>query len=297
MKKAVWIHAKPDSNEALEVSRLLGESFVKRGLSLNHSYDSDTTAVVIVLGGDGTLLATLRELGEARYEKPFLGIHQSPGLGFLHPIAVPRNSANMQKWSQTVVDCVEQLLLQPENENLRHYRIRQRWGLEATVSPDHQSLWSLNDVVVSKGTLSRMVYLRVRVDGSVLWDKIRGDGLIIASAVGSTAYSLSAGGPVVHPDTAALVLTPICPHEMAQRPVVLGGGAHVLVEVLEGYSGAWITLDGQTGKEIDPGVKIEIKRSPKCIKTLVPLDPSLESKNFYERLRFKLGLGGQRSQN
>ncbi len=295
MKKAVWIHAKPDSKEALEVSRLLGENLSKRGLNLNSSYDSKSTSLVVVLGGDGTLLATLRDLGEQRYEKPFLGIHQSPGLGFLHPIAVPRDSARLSQWVQTVSSCVEKLLSQPEIENTEHYRIRQRWGLSARVSPEMTNLWSLNDVVVSKGTLSRMVYLRVTVDGSVLWDKIRGDGLIIASAVGSTAYSLSAGGPVVHPDTAALVLTPICPHEMAQRPVVLGGGASVCVEVLEGYAGAWLTLDGQTGKEIAPGVKVEVRRSPKCIKTLVPLDPSLESKNFYERLRSKLGLGGARS--
>ncbi len=173
----------------------------------------------------------------------------------------------------------------------KSYVIESRWGLETVHKNENH--WALNDFVFSKGPLSRMIQLKVSVGNEVLLNRMRGDGLIISTSTGSTAYSLSAGGPVVYPSLDVVILTPICPHEVSQRPLVLEGARDLTIEVLDfASSTVFLTLDGQSQIEINPGTKMTVKRSQNPIPWLIPKVSSFKARSFIDQLRFKLGYGG-----
>ena len=147
----------------------------------------------------------------------------------------------------------------------------------------------LNDVVITKAALSRIIELDVSVDG-VFVSAFRADGLIISSPTGSTAYNLAAGGPILHPALPAVVLTPICPHMLTNRPLVVSDDAKIEVHLRAGREGeVHITFDGQRGFSLRRDDLIEVTRSPRTIRLV-----KAPQREFYEVLRTKLKWGDSR---
>ncbi len=187
--------------------------------------------MIIVLGGDGTLLSVAR-LIEQR-DVPILGVNLG-GLGFL---------------TEVTIDGLFPTLEQVFN---REFIPQERMLLKAKVLRQGEMVaqsYCLNDAVISKGHLARMIRLEASVDGQFL-TSLRGDGLIIATPTGSTAYSLSAGGPILHPAVDALLFTPICPHTLTNRPIVIPASARVEVVLRSIDEGAIVTFDGQVGVQL-----------------------------------------------
>lgn len=272
----IWIRAKNPHSQTQEWQKNLEKGLSEEGFELSARLKANTD-LCLSLGGDGSLLSAIREIHGAGRSVPVLGLHTSPGLGFLPQLRIPTDKPKAFV-----------------KEIARHLRkgafeIEERLGLEA--STESENFWALNDIVLGKGTLSRMVGLEVQVDGSTLFSRLRGDGLIISSATGSTAYSLSAGGPIMHPAVKALIMTPICPHNVSQRPLILPDTSKIRVKVLELKGPCFLTADGQKGRELRPGETLEIRQAS----TRVPwmkLDSSWQaSRHYFETLQSKLGLG------
>lgn len=275
--------------EIQEKKKWLVDFFQKAGFEIQEEADSSTD-LCFCLGGDGSLLATLRNMGEMRYDVPICGIHCSKGLGFLHTLSFPDDEKERMIWAEHIVESIQK----------GQFSIEQRWGLQGASYENlrskskKSSFWALNDLVLSKGTLSRMISLKLHVDGSLVFQKMRGDGFIIASSTGSTAYSFAAGGPIVAPSLESIIVTPISPHEIAQRPLVLSSYSEIEIEVLEGAP-CFLTEDGQTGFEMRAGEVVRVQKAEQAIQWWVPNNPELGIKNYYELLRGKLGFfGGER---
>jgi len=224
---------------------------------------------VLVLGGDGTFLATAREA--ARADVPILGVNLG-GLGFLTETAESDLYAALEK------------LLQGDVE------IEPRMMVEAKVSSrTRKGAWTevgLNDVVIHQSDESRMVQLELRI-GKTPIGTLAADGLIVATPTGSTAYSLSAGGPIVRPTVEALLATPICPHSLAFRPLLVGAGEKLRVRLGANVSKARLTIDGQISRLLAAGDLVEIRRARTRVSML-----SLRRESFYEVLREKLAWAG-----
>ena len=287
--RKVWLHVKEELPHSARVKDALAPAL--RNLGVEVFVDQETPQspldLCLCLGGDGTLLSTIRKLGEARYTVPVLGIHTSGGLGFLHTLAAPRDHKNDLNWAAQLAQALV----------AGQWSVEPRWGLVGHVEDSKQfdgsEFWALNDVVVTKGPLSRMILLRLKVGSSTLFQRMRGDGLIVSTATGSTAYSLSAGGPVVQPTLNTLVVTPVCPHEVAQRPVVLDGNSEITIEILDHNSPSYLTCDGQTKVDVRPGVsEVRLQRAARPIRWVTFAAPGLESKDYFELLRSKLRYGG-----
>jgi NAD+ kinase len=223
--------------------------------------------LIIVLGGDGTLLGVARLA--AGFDVPILGANFG-GLGFL---------------TEVTLEEIQPILLKIFTNN---YVIDERVLLQIQIMRNGKKVAesnALNDIVVSKGTLVRMISLEIRTNGDLI-TSIRGDGLIVSTPTGSTAYSLSAGGPILHPSVEALLLTPISPQMLTNRPVVIPLSARVEVILKTQEKGPLTIIDGQVGFELFPGDLLEISRG----KHRVQLVRSPE-KNYYEVLRKKLKWG------
>jgi NAD+ kinase len=222
---------------------------------------------VVALGGDGTLLHAVRLLQGA--ERPLLGINLG-NLGFLTD--TPEGSAE---------DAVRCLLE-------GRYRIDPRMLLEARHSGRHggaQVRVGLNDAVVH-GPGARVLDISLRVGGVEL-GRTLADGFIVATPSGSTAYSLSAGGPVISPRIQALVVTPISPHTLAMRPLVLAADEEIEIELHRSAGGsAALSVDGQTVVELAAGDRVVVRRAPRALPLVVTADS-----NFFDTLRTKLGWG------
>ncbi len=225
--------------------------------------------MILSLGGDGTLLTAVRAL-EGR-EIPILGINLG-GLGFL--TAVP---------STEIDACLETVLA-------GECRVEERRLIKATTrEPGGRPiiLHALNDVVVDEGSFTRRaVVLKMSIDHSYV-GTFTADGLIVATPTGSTAYALSAGGPIVHPALPALVVTPVCAHTLAVRPLVFGNGETVEIENQLPDAAIKITADGQDAFVVGPGMPVHVSLSErKALLAFVGRRP------YYEILRTKLNWGG-----
>lgn len=222
-----------------------------------------------VIGGDGTMLHALSRLGD--FEKPVAGIN-SGTLGFL------------TSWKDDELDVFAAALADGR------FTTCLRTLLEATVcrpGKPNASFTALNEITVARGATGRLVSLRARVNGELLND-YRADGLIVATPTGSTAYSLSAGGPLIAPGAAVFLITPICPHSLSQRALVLSDSCVVELSSLDHDSGPMLfTVDGRDSVRIEPGDRIEVKKSAKSLHLL-----RLEDQSFYLALRQKLGWQG-----
>jgi NAD+ kinase len=224
-------------------------------------------ALVIVLGGDGTLLAVARVF--AAVGTPILGVNLG-FLGFLTEIRMADLYATLEGWCEGCHTVDERAML--------HARLW-RGGSE------HSCFEALNEVVVSKGDIARMGEFGVELDGKSV-ARFRADGVIVSTPTGSTAYTLAANGPILTPDVDALVVTPICPHLLTLRPIVVRGDASLIVRV-EGIPNlALLTVDGQVAVELQRGDELRCNRSKNTVK-LVRLGES----GFFDALRSKLSWG------
>ena len=222
-----------------------------------------------VVGGDGTLLSAAREA--ARSGVPVIGVNRG-SLGFLTTFSAEEAVAQFPS------------LLDGE------CRLAERSLLSCSTSPDQEDV-AINDVVIKDETNSKLVRLGVYADGEFVTD-YHCDGLLVATPTGSTAYNLSAGGPIIHPDADALVLTPICPHTLSNRSVILRGGVKLRIESRMADSRLLVAMDGQRNLVTCAGRAIEITISERRL-TLVQ-KPGYE---HFEVLRSKLGWSGAATGN
>jgi len=222
---------------------------------------------LVVLGGDGTLLAASHVV---KKPIPVLGVNFG-SLGFLTEITLPE--------------------LYPTLEGVLAgtYRFEERRMLHAAVRREGRPESGgdvLNDVVITKASFSRIIELDVAVDGSFV-SSFRADGLIVSSPTGSTAYNLAAGGPILHPKLAAIVLTPICPHMLSNRPLVMSDTVSIQVRLRDARDGdVQITLDGQQGFPLAPQDTVTVTRSPHTIRLV-----KAPERDYFEVLRTKLKWG------
>ncbi|MFA9273310.1 MAG: NAD kinase [Candidatus Aquirickettsiella gammari] len=222
-----------------------------------------TADVAIVLGGDGTMLGIARQL--APYDVPLIGINQGR-LGFITDI--PRDQ---------MIPAVRKIL---DGKHIAE----QRCMLEAIVIRDGEQIFSgvaFNDIVLSRGAGSGMIELRVEVDQHFMYNQ-RSDGLIVSTPTGSTAYALSAGGPLLHPSLGGIAMVPIAPHALSNRPIVLPETSVISVEIVAGRD-ASVNFDMQSFANLNHKDKIIISRSTHHITFLHP-----EDWNYYHTLREKL---------
>ena len=215
--------------------------------------------LVVAMGGDGTLLRTAALVRETR--TPVLGINLGR-LGFLAG-ATP----------ETFDTSLDRLVS-------GDYVIEDRLALEAFVHGE--VAFSLNEIVIERGTLARIIQLTTRIDGELV-SSFWGNGLIVSTPTGSTSYSLSGGGPVLHPLLAAVVITPLCPHSLSQRPIVVPANQTIEIEVFAEHQDIIMTSDGQTVAKLDPADRVTIRTAPRPVKLV-----NLQGLSFYELLRTKL---------
>ena len=225
--------------------------------------------LVIVLGGDGTLLSAARAIGRGGI--PLFAVNLG-GLGFLTAITVDDLYPQLERALQGDFRVGVRRML--------HCEHRRQGELIAEYD-------ALNDVVLTKFEIARMIDLEVQIDGHFVCI-YRADGLIIATPTGSTAYSLSAGGPIVFPSVGAIVITPICPHTLTNRPVVLDDASVIQVANLSDDSATYLTIDGQVGELLRRGDTVICKRSQNSISLIRP--PEMM---FFDVLREKLKWGGR----
>ncbi len=287
MLNTICIYHKKDNVQAAEASELLRSECRSLGISAEDT-PSEKTQFCICISGDGNLLSFVRNLKERRFQVPVLGIHGSRGLGFLHAIRLPEDTKSTQakEWARALIVAVQQ----------QQFTVEHRRGLQAKVKSksNTESIWALNDLVVSRGELARLISLKVSVSSELLYSRYRGDGMIVASATGSTAYSLAAGGPVVKPTLPALILTPLCPHDASQRPLILEGTDEIQIEILEESSPVFLTSDGQNGSQLSYGDVVEISLHPNPVQwarmqSNVAYGPC---GSYFETLRRKRGFEG-----
>ncbi|MEH6569927.1 MAG: NAD(+) kinase [Halioglobus sp.] len=221
--------------------------------------------LVIVVGGDGSLLSAARTL--SRYDVPVLGVNRGR-LGFLTDITP------------------DEIAIQVPAVLEGHYERESRFLLEAQVRRDGKLVGradALNDVVVNSGTSAQMIELELSINDTFVYRQ-RADGLIVSTPTGSTAYSLSGGGPIMHPTLDAVVLVPMYPHALSSRPIVVDGNSEIRIDVLErNRIHPPVTCDGQVNMTARPGDSVHISKEPHRLTLLHPVGHS-----FYASCRDKL---------
>lgn len=236
-------------------------------LGFSEEYVKTTMDMGVVLGGDGALLHAARFL----YPRttPLFGINLGH-LGFL------------TEFDSGQIDEVVQVLNEGE------YFLEDRIMVMATVyrqGQEVQTMVGLNDIVVAKGAIARMLRLKMSIDGQYIAD-YPADGLIIATPTGSTAYSLAAGGPILDPRISALIITPICAHSIFALPLVVGGNASIDVEFAVPPSEVMLTADGQVGIVLEPEDRIRLTAAPHPTRLI-----RFKERSFYEILRERVKVG------
>jgi NAD+ kinase len=224
----------------------------------------DGADVAIVIGGDGTMLAVARQL--APFDVPLIGVNQGR-LGFLTDIPLAR----MEDVLGPILD--------------GHFVEERRTLLEASIhragNDGEATVFALNEVVVNRGTSGGMIDTAVDIDGRFVY-AMRSDGLIVATPTGSTAYALSAQGPIVDPQVAALLLVPVAPHALTNRPIAVGDTAVITVTLLRGND-AWAHCDGHAHFQLQEGDRVTIRRARHSVRLLHP-----EGYDHFAMLREKL---------
>lgn len=227
--------------------------------------------MVLVLGGDGTLLGMADCIGAAGTDIPILGVNFG-GLGFLTEITLPEVFPSLEA-------ALNGAALIDERMTLRAATLR------GGVPFDDRIV--LNDVVVTQGALSRIIELSVTVDDQFV-TRVRADGLIVSSPTGSTAYNLAAGGPILHPQVDALVIAPVAPHTLTHRPLVVPGAATISIQ--PHFAGSrdevYVTFDGQSGFRLQEGDLVTVRRSERPLRLI-----RATSRSYFQVLREKLKWG------
>jgi len=225
--------------------------------------------MIILLGGDGTLLAAARMMGDSTV--PILPVNLG-GLGFLTSVTL-----------EELYSVLEEVLA-------GNHRISERVLLEAEVLRGGQVIEkqrALNDAVLNKAALARIIDLELLIDGGYVCS-YKADGLIVSTPTGSTAYSLAAGGPIVYPVLDAFVITPICPHSLTNRPLVVPDTMRIEIDFHCGDESVFLTIDGQVGIELKEGDRVAIRKAPTKLRVVRPV-----KKTYFQILRNKLKWGGR----
>ncbi len=223
--------------------------------------------MVLVLGGDGTLLSVARLLEGT--DRPILGINLG-SLGFLTELGVDELFGSLERVleGEFVIEPRVRLevSLHRGGKQIAHYRV-------------------LNDVVINKGALARIINLEAYVDDHKVTN-YQADGLIVSTPTGSTAYSLAAGGPIIEPTLDVILVSPICPHTLTNRPLVIPGGSSVELCLLSDSGAVFLTLDGQEGTRLSQGDCVRVRTSEMKVNLI-----RTGSRNFYDVLSTKLHWG------
>lgn len=246
------------------VSEIIADELKRPELGYSLTEMCEQCDFIIVLGGDGTLLGAARQI--LWLQTPILGINMGH-LGFITEVE-----------TNDIYVSLEKILN-------RQYKIEDRMMLEAVVIKEEkkvETFYCLNDVGITRGTLSRMVKLKTFVNDRYI-DTYFGDGLLISTPTGSTAYSLSAGGPIISPDVKVMLMTPICPHSLSSRSLVVSDEDTVKIEIFDNHQDVHLTSDGQQGYELRNGDRVIIKKAPFSAKLI-----KVSNRNFYDVLRTKL---------
>ncbi|HHT9115088.1 MAG: NAD(+)/NADH kinase [Planctomycetes bacterium] len=225
--------------------------------------------IAVVFGGDGAILSTCRKLG--RNQIPIVGVHMGR-FGFLAEL--------MEK---DVCVSLEKIFT-------GNYQIRKRTLLLCRLERGGKIIdesMGINDAVISRSSLSRLISIKLNINGENV-ATYRADGLIVSTPLGSTAHSLSAGGPLLTPDLNAFIIVPICPHTLTNRPLVVSGDVKIEMELLSQLGDTGFTVDGQVFTELEMGDKIKIERSDIEVQMI-----DTGTRTFYGVLREKLNWGGQ----
>ncbi|GFO56343.1 NAD kinase [Geomonas sp. Red276] len=285
--KKVAIFAKVHDPRCLGVAQQLTEWLAQRGVtakvedhlskrlrrpSQTQTVESSEIAqdadLIVVLGGDGTLIAASRMVGEA--EVPILAVNLG-SLGFLTEITLDELYPSVERCLADDYEVSERMMLlamvEREGEVIENHRV-------------------LNDVVINKGALARIIDMETSVDSRYL-TTFKADGLIVSTPTGSTGYSLSANGPIIHPALECISITPICPHTLTNRPLVVAKDADIDIKLVSGVDEAvFLTLDGQVGVKLVNGDLVKIRRSEHVTRLV-----QSRSKDYFEVLRTKLKWG------
>jgi NAD+ kinase len=223
--------------------------------------------MAVVLGGDGTMLRAARLLAEK--DVSLVGVNLG-GLGFITEVS-----------KEEIFDALEKVLkgdYHKEKRIMLHAQVMRRGKKTADFT-------ALNDIVINKGTLARLIDVQTIVDGTHV-NLFKADGIIVATPTGSTAYSLSAGGPILHPSLRGIIITPICPHMLTNRPIVLSDDVKIEIALRSESEGVYLTYDGQEGFTIEKDDVVVIERSLFTTKLIVPT-----KRDHFQVLREKLKWG------
>ncbi|MCR4430707.1 MAG: NAD(+)/NADH kinase [Tepidanaerobacteraceae bacterium] len=256
-----WLHEKgyrvllPEN-----VSEHLEGTFIR--IASNKIFNEIDCAVT--LGGDGTLLNLARQL--APYEVPILGINMGH-MGFLTEIELPDLYKDLEKFIASKFFIDTRMML--EAQVVRKNRVLERFI-------------TLNDAVITKGPFARLIRLKVFSNEAYI-DTYPSDGLIVSTPTGSTAYSLSAGGPIINPNMELILLTPICPHTLRSRSIVISKDDIIKIQVIAEHPETMLTVDGQQGYRLLPGDEVIVKRSDYHTRLI-----RIKKRCFYDILRKKL---------
>jgi len=279
----VGIYAKKQHPDAVVFGREVMEWLLSRGLevlleedlaqSLGVTRDYADNEIpqradlIVVLGGDGTLISVARHVGAQM--KPILGVNLG-SLGFLTEITRDETFATLERVLQGDFHVSRRLMLdvvvRRQGDEIARYAV-------------------LNDAVINKGALARIIDMAVWVDGVYL-TTFKADGLIVATPTGSTAYNLAAGGPIIDPGVGCLVISPICPHMLSNRPLIVSSEAVIRIEVKFQDQHVVLTADGQVGMQLQGGDLVELRQARE--RTMLIQSPT---RDYFEVLRTKLRWG------
>ncbi len=277
MLKTIAIITKKQKADAARAGWDLLDWCQSRGLTAHHLINEpepnvlalpEGTDFIVVMGGDGTILSVARHYG--RLGLPILGVNLG-GLGFLTEISLDELHPTLEDY------------LLPGK-----FEVEERMILTVSLIREGETSWRenvLNDAVINKGALARIAELATWIDAEHL-TTYRADGLIVSTPTGSTAYTLSAGGPIAYPTLRHIILLPICPHTLSNRPIILPETVTVAVALDEKVQDVYLTLDGQVGRELKPMDRIEVRLGDYKIKLV-----KSPRRSHFEILRTKLGWG------
>ena len=279
----IGIIAKSNIEEPVEITKKLSKWLKKKGVEvyvekelggkIRHSNSVDRTEipelvdVILVFGGDGTFLGVARLA--CKHGTPILGINLG-GLGFLTEVTVDELYPMMER----ILD--------------GDYEVEDRQMLLTSIRRGKKNIGKyevLNDVVINKGAVARIIDLAIYIEDSHV-TTYRADGIILSTPTGSTAYSLSAGGPIVHPKIPVTIITPICPHTLTNRPLVVSSKMKVEIKITTQEPDTYLTLDGQIGVRLKTGDVIEVKRTDTSVKLI-----KSPFRDFFTILKTKLMWG------
>lgn len=269
----IGIAINPSKDKDNEILHMVVKKFRKKfnfkSIAIFSSFDIEKQDLkdidlLVVLGGDGTLLGIARSLNDS-FNAPILGINIG-NLGFLSSVDISEIDNALKKLEEGKYKIVDRMMLSCKVED----------------NESNEELKALNDVVLARGTLSRMTRFKIIVDGKI-YTTFKGDGLIIATPTGSTAYSFSAGGPFIYPDLELITITPICPHTKSMQTIVLKGDSVIEICADHEDEKIYLTVDGQKAIKVNHETKVKVSKNKENVKLLI-----FDDYDYFKVLRSKI---------